>query len=127
MHQPKADRRPRRPVGQVCHDDARIAPPCGQPLRWALTREPARLFRYAPRPRRAPMTSAARADDAIAFPVLIGDIGGTNARFALLPDKEAEPELFHPIATADHADIESAVRDAVFAHTATRPVSAIID
>jgi glucokinase len=73
------------------------------------------------------MSSAPNSDAAIAFPVLIGDIGGTNARFALLSDRGAQPELFHPIATADHPDIESAVRDAVFARTSTRPVSAIID
>ncbi len=38
------------------------------------------------------------------FPVLIGDIGGTNARFALVEQKGAKPRLLSHEATADHAD-----------------------
>ncbi|MEQ9166639.1 MAG: hypothetical protein RLO12_10305 [Fulvivirga sp.] len=33
-------------------------------------------------------------DTALRFPVLIGDIGGTNARFAILVDSNAEPKAF---------------------------------
>jgi len=33
------------------------------------------------------------------FPVLVGDIGGTNARFALLGDARSEAKLFDPVRT----------------------------
>jgi glucokinase len=59
--------------------------------------------------------------------VLIGDIGGTNARFGLLPEPDSPLEMFEPVATADFPDIEAAVEAAVFAHTGIRPQSALID
>ena len=45
----------------------------------------------------------ARAGDepALNFPILIGDIGGTNARFAILVDSYAEPKEFPVVQTAD--------------------------
>ena len=43
------------------------------------------------------------------FPVLIGDIGGTNARFALVPDREARLREFRSVATADFTTIEDVV------------------
>jgi len=61
------------------------------------------------------------------FPVLIGDIGGTNARFALVAGKDAPVEVFAPVATADFPDIEAAIKAGVFAQTALRPRSAVID
>jgi glucokinase len=64
---------------------------------------------------------------ALPFPLLIGDIGGTNARFALIADRAAPLETFRPVATADFPDIESAVEECVFANTALRPRSAAID
>ncbi len=68
---------------------------------------------------------AQRAD--VPFPVLVGDIGGTNARFALIADRDAPLEVFHSVPTGDFADIESAVEESVFAHSALRPRSALID
>jgi glucokinase len=47
------------------------------------------------------------------FPVLIGDIGGTNARFGLIPEKGAEPRLLSHEATADHPDPSHAIRAAL--------------
>ncbi|MDP4021813.1 glucokinase [Methylobacterium sp. NEAU 140] len=47
------------------------------------------------------------------FPVLVGDIGGTNARFALVEKKGAEPRLLAHEATADHPDPSSAIRAAL--------------
>ncbi len=44
------------------------------------------------------------------FPVLVGDIGGTNARFALVEKKGAHPRLLSHEATADHADPSSAIK-----------------
>ena len=64
---------------------------------------------------------------AFPFPVLVGDIGGTNARFAIVPDRDAPLRTFHPAVTNDFPDIESAVEHSVFAHTAMRPRSALID
>ncbi|MEA1833723.1 glucokinase, partial [Methylobacterium durans] len=36
------------------------------------------------------------------FPVLVGDIGGTNARFALVEAKGAAPRVLSHEATAGH-------------------------
>ena len=44
-------------------------------------------------------------DASIPFPILIGDIGGTNARFALLVDAYAEPKFFPNVQTAEFATI----------------------
>jgi glucokinase len=62
----------------------------------------------------------------MSFPVLVGDIGGTNARFALLSDAHAEPKTFDPVHTGDFPDIETAVEDSVFAMTSVMPRSAVI-
>ena len=61
------------------------------------------------------------------FPVLVGDIGGTNARFALIAEKDAPVEVFAPVATAEYPDIEAAIEGGVFPHTRLRPRSAVID
>lgn len=63
----------------------------------------------------------------LAFPVLIGDIGGTNARFALIPDRNSPIETFPSVATADFPDIEAAVEASVLFKTKLRPRSAVID
>ena len=47
-------------------------------------------------------------DTVLNFPVLIGDIGGTNARFAILIDSYAEPKEFPVVQTADFATIDPA-------------------
>ena len=64
---------------------------------------------------------------ALPFPVLIGDVGGTNARFAVVPDKDAPVEHFHPVETGDFPDIESAIERVVLKQTKHRPRSALID
>ncbi|MBZ8135449.1 glucokinase [Afifella sp. IM 167] len=60
-----------------------------------------------------------------AFPVIFGDIGGTNARFALLEDEGAALRSFPPVHTGDFESIEEAVKAAVFEKTETRPKSAL--
>ena len=60
------------------------------------------------------------------FPVLIGDIGGTNARFAILVDANAEPKEFPGVRTADFASLEEAIQTAVFDRTSVRPRSALL-
>jgi len=47
------------------------------------------------------------------FPVLIGDIGGTNARFGLVERKGDKPRTLSHEATADHADPSAAIRAAL--------------
>ncbi|WP_336490372.1 glucokinase [Methylobacterium nigriterrae] len=47
------------------------------------------------------------------FPVLVGDIGGTNARFALVEAKGAAPRLLSREATRQHPDPSSAIRAAL--------------
>ena len=65
-------------------------------------------------------------DHTIAFPILIGDIGGTNARFAILMDAYAEPKEFPVLATADYATIDHAIQSGVLDKTSLQPRSAIL-
>jgi glucokinase len=61
-----------------------------------------------------------------AFPILLGDVGGTNARFAVVPDPEAgmgEPQV---VQTADFETLDDAIRAAVIDGTGLRPRSAVI-
>jgi len=60
------------------------------------------------------------------FPVLIGDIGGTNARFAVLVDAFAEPRIYPTVRTADFASIDAAIRAAIFDKTSILPRSALL-
>ena len=64
-------------------------------------------------------------DAIIHFPILIGDIGGTNARFAILVDAFAQPKEFPILATADFATIEEAIQVSVLDKTSVQPRSAI--
>lgn len=45
----------------------------------------------------------------VPFPTLIGDIGGTNARFALVPDETGRVIRFPTVLTADFATIDDAI------------------
>ena len=60
------------------------------------------------------------------FPVLIGDIGGTNARFAILVDTYAEPKEFPTVRTADFATIDEAIQEAILDKTSILPLSAVL-
>lgn len=60
------------------------------------------------------------------FPVLVADIGGTNARFAILPDADAAPMEFPTVGTADFATLDAAIRGAILDRTAIRPASAVL-
>jgi glucokinase len=60
------------------------------------------------------------------FPILIGDIGGTNARFALLADADAAPIDFPNLHTADYATIDDAIRASVAAYAPARPRSILL-
>ncbi|WP_075216245.1 glucokinase [Mongoliimonas terrestris] len=62
---------------------------------------------------------------ALPFPVLFADIGGTNARFALLSDVHAALRHFANVETRAHATIEDALAAEVIDQTSMRPRSLI--
>lgn len=64
--------------------------------------------------------------NAFRFPVLIGDIGGTNARFQLLPAPDAEPQTFPILQTADFANIDEAIAARILPGLATAPRSVVL-
>lgn len=64
--------------------------------------------------------------DYLPFPVLIGDIGGTNARFALVDDAGAAIVRLPTVQTADYDTIDDAIDAAVIRGANARPKSAII-
>lgn len=72
------------------------------------------------------MRSPLETDSSFSFPILIGDIGGTNARFAVLVDNYAEPRSFPIIATADFETIDAAIQTAVLDKTSVQPKTAIL-
>jgi glucokinase len=72
------------------------------------------------------MPNPSDTDHTIAFPILIGDIGGTNARFAILVDAYAEPKEFPVLATADFPTIDAAIQTGVLDKTSLQPRSAIL-
>ena len=59
------------------------------------------------------MTATAAGDVPFAFPILIGDIGGTNARFAIVPSPDAEMSDPIVVKTADFPTIDDAIGSAV--------------
>ncbi|MGN6465317.1 MAG: glucokinase [Rhizobiaceae bacterium] len=65
-------------------------------------------------------------DGVLKFPILIGDIGGTNARFAILVDSYAEPKEFPTVQTADFPNIDDAIQTAILDHTSIQPRSAVL-
>jgi len=64
--------------------------------------------------------------DEVRFPVLIGDIGGTNSRFALIETIDSPLQRMPDAKTGDYASIEDAIEAAVYTRTALRPRSAIV-
>lgn len=64
-------------------------------------------------------------DQSLRFPILIGDVGGTNARFAVVTDALSEPGEPGIVQTANFASIDDAIRS-VLDRTAVKPRSAVI-
>ncbi|MTH97476.1 glucokinase [Roseibium sp. RKSG952] len=60
------------------------------------------------------------------FPVLVADIGGTNARFAVVHGPDAATDIVATTATADHASIIEAIRLEVLPSIKEKPRSAIL-
>ncbi len=64
--------------------------------------------------------------DHLPFPVLIGDIGGTNARFSLVPDETGPVVRYPNVHTADFASIDDAIEAVVIDKGGARPQSAML-
>lgn len=64
-------------------------------------------------------------DKAMPFPILIGDIGGTNARFAVLETANDALEKFITAQTAEYPNIDDAIRACIL-EKGMRPKSAIL-
>jgi glucokinase len=71
------------------------------------------------------MTKSGDNQARLAFPILIGDIGGTNARFAVVADAAAEPLVLPIVRTADFATIDEAIAATVHG-AGLRPRSAVL-
>jgi glucokinase len=72
------------------------------------------------------MSSAEGYLDHLPFPILIGDIGGTNARFALVNGPDAPVERLPYAHTAAFPNIDDAIEQTVVASAGARPKSAIL-
>jgi len=68
----------------------------------------------------------AKNDDTLPLPILVGDIGGTNARFSMIIDAFAEPRHFPVVQTANFATIDEAIQVSVLDKTSVQPRSAIL-
>lgn len=62
----------------------------------------------------------------LAYPVLVADIGGTNARFGVISDQHAEVKLFGNVKTSDYASLEEAIQSCVLDKTSLWPKGAVI-
>lgn len=71
------------------------------------------------------MVSVSDLNAPLEFPILIGDIGGTNARFAIIVDAFAETREFPVIRTADFLTIDAAIQS-VLDQTNLLPRSALL-
>lgn len=60
------------------------------------------------------------------FPVLIGDIGGTNARFSIVLDANSEATEPHIVQTANFRTIDEAIQAAVLDRSSIQPNSAVL-
>jgi glucokinase len=60
------------------------------------------------------------------FPILIADIGGTNARFAIVVDTNAEAKRFPSIRTRDYPTLDAAIQAVVLDKTSIVPLSAVL-
>lgn len=67
-----------------------------------------------------------RPELATPFPVLIADLGGTHARFAMVSDAHAAEQGFAQVRTREHPDVESAIQAGVLDQTSLIPRTAIL-
>ncbi|WP_353643810.1 glucokinase [Mesorhizobium sp. WSM2239] len=72
------------------------------------------------------MPNSGDEEQGLKFPILIGDVGGTNARFAIVLDADSEPSEPKIVQTASFATIDDAIRSAVLDKTPVKPRSAVL-
>jgi glucokinase len=72
------------------------------------------------------LSSPSETPTLLRFPVLIGDIGGTNARFAILVDANAEAKEFPIVQTSDFATMDEAIQTSILDRTSIQPRSAVL-
>jgi glucokinase len=72
------------------------------------------------------MPSASEDDTVLRFPILIGDIGGTNARFSIVLDANSEISEPRIVQTADFVTIDDAIQSAILDRSSIRPNSAVL-
>lgn len=72
------------------------------------------------------MAGAGDDETVLRFPILIGDIGGTNARFSVVLDAHSEAGEPQIVQTADFATIDDAIRAAVLDRSSVQPNSAVL-
>ncbi|MEJ8476228.1 glucokinase [Roseibium algae] len=72
------------------------------------------------------MSLASLSNRSFSFPVLVADIGGTNARFALVYGPDSATDFCVSTATADHEDISSAIQQSLSFSGHSKPRTAII-
>lgn len=72
------------------------------------------------------MQGTSEDETGLRFPILIGDIGGTNARFSVVLDAGSEPGAPEIVQTADFATIDEAIQAAVLDRSSVRPNSAVL-
>ncbi|WP_136621623.1 MULTISPECIES: glucokinase [Mesorhizobium] len=65
-------------------------------------------------------------DTLLRFPILIGDIGGTNARFSIVLDTNSEAGEPTIVQTANYNTIDEAIQAAVLDRSSVRPNSAVL-
>lgn len=62
----------------------------------------------------------------LTYPILIGDIGGTNARFAILKDSQSDPAYFSANGSEQYPSLEEAIKAVVLSQSPVQPKSAIL-
>ena len=72
------------------------------------------------------MQGASEGGTGLRFPILIGDIGGTNARFSVVLDANSEAGEPWIVQTADFPTIDAAIQAAVLDRSSVRPNSAVL-
>lgn len=65
-------------------------------------------------------------DDRFPFPILIGDIGGTNARLSLIEEGSPALEDVTIVQTANYSTIDDAIEDSVLSKVPVKPRSTIL-
>lgn len=60
------------------------------------------------------------------FPILIGDIGGTNSRFAIIEKQDADMIQFPSVKNAGYASIQDVIEQNVFSQTDLRPKTLVL-